>query len=260
MPDGAMLRILEEHISAASSLGRDTIFAYAKDSHQQGPSWPCLWKHRSLLGDLVHATGGHLLRLKKFESQMAKFTTSIGRSFSADDISVICRRPRLMLSHLWSCKRCDGMVPSRYSQLQALKNSMDVDRREMALLSMGSPRTGSSSDEEEEKDEDELHTIVVASQNTIASSQEVAFEREGRSDDEMMLDAILARHASAADSPSGSSAMMQTAEIDALVASCEAKAPTQHEYLALTKALKRPVVVAGCKDEEKETIYFKINF
>ena len=266
MPDSAMFRILEEHLTASSCKGRDTIFPYAKDTHQQGPSWPCIWKQRTFLGDLVHATGGHLLRLKKFEAQMARFTTSIGQSFSADDISVICRRPRLMLSHLWSCKRGDGAIPSRYPQLKALKNSMDVDRKEMELLSMGSPRTNSSSDGEEQNDEYEQLAIVVASQDTIASSQEVARSEKSRSDDEVLLDAILARHASAnssassgaqhasaAHSSNGSSAVLQTTEIDALVASCAGTAPTQLEYRALKKALKRPAASAMVADEEKET-------
>ena len=44
--------------------------------------------------------------------------------FNADSIALVASRPRLMLSHLWAVKRDSTSVPTRFSALGALVNSM----------------------------------------------------------------------------------------------------------------------------------------
>ena len=75
-----------------------------------------LHKKRHFVSDLLALTGGKLLRMAKWEKQVDAFTQkhNEGRSWNRDNISLVARRPRLMLSHLWNCKRNGTKPPKRF--------------------------------------------------------------------------------------------------------------------------------------------------
>ena len=70
LKEADVFRVLDDHVRVATCNKKD-LFSYAKTRHGQAASWPCLWRHRHLLTDLLALTQGRLLRSHKFESQVA---------------------------------------------------------------------------------------------------------------------------------------------------------------------------------------------
>lgn len=130
LSDDDAKRILSEHVLAANTDAR-TLFQYRKKSPSQGPHWQDLWASRHLLGDLVAATRGQLLRQRNWERQLHSFLVSAGveGAFSEDELALVARRPRLMLSHLWNLKRNGGSTPQKYQQLGSLVQAMNTRER-----------------------------------------------------------------------------------------------------------------------------------
>ena len=129
LDDKAAHALLSTHVKAADVSTR-SLFAYSKGSQGQAPGWAEIWRGRHLLMDLVAATRGRLLRMARWERQLQTFLAEVpGAKFSADEISLVARRPRLMLSHLWNAKRDEADVPKKFAQLKALVDAMDAQPR-----------------------------------------------------------------------------------------------------------------------------------
>ena len=91
--------LLSEHVKAADATPLAMLY-HEKTDRNKGPSWPQLWQHRHMLGDLVALTRGNLLKLKLWEIQVGKFCEKIGVKMSTDECALVAVRPRIMLSHL----------------------------------------------------------------------------------------------------------------------------------------------------------------
>ena len=109
LDDKACAAWLAEAVKA-SECTRELFFKYSKTKNTEGAGWQEIWKVRHHLADLLTLTRGNLLRMKRFDSQVSTFCKSIGKDFSEDMISLIARRPWLMISHLWNCKLNRGVV------------------------------------------------------------------------------------------------------------------------------------------------------
>ena len=113
-------RILEEHVTAlqAKNVVRD-LWKYEKTTVKEAASWPAIFRCRHFLADLLSCTRGNVLRQTKWERQVMAFFHKLGVAISRDEATLICRRPRLMLSHLWNSKRDQKPVAQKFQQLRA---------------------------------------------------------------------------------------------------------------------------------------------
>ena len=131
LQDADVARVLGEH-TKVTELTVALFTPYGK-SRAQGPDWPALWKQRHILGDIIALTGGNLLRLVKWEQQVATFAAANGKTFTADEISLIASRIRVMLSHLWrakanAAKSTAPVIPKKYAPLSAIVNAMNTTK------------------------------------------------------------------------------------------------------------------------------------
>ena len=79
--------ILKEHVRASDAT-KESMFKYLKVSHKQGPSWPCLHRHRHFLGDVLARTRGHLLTLVPWERQIARFCSENIITLDCDGVNL----------------------------------------------------------------------------------------------------------------------------------------------------------------------------
>ena len=160
LDDEAAKTLLHDHVKVLD-VAKGKLFANGKSKHGHAPGWNDLFVHRHFLTDLVVLTKGQLLRMSKWEKQVGHVmsSTSTGKDWSRDDVSLVASRPRLMLSHLWRAKRDSLKMPRRFGQLQALVDAMNVRPRQMNEVS-------DDNDDDEDDDEDDNSVIV---QETAAS-------------------------------------------------------------------------------------------
>ena len=95
------------------------LWKYEKTTVMEAASWPATFRCRHFLADLLSCTRGNVLRQTKWERQVMAFFHKLGVAISRDEATLICRRPRLMLSHLWNSKRDQKLVPQKFQQLKA---------------------------------------------------------------------------------------------------------------------------------------------
>ena len=113
-------RILEEHVTALQAKNAvRCLWKYEKTTVKEAASWPAIFRSRHFLADLLRCTRGNVLRQTKWERQVMAFFHKLGVAISRDEATLICRRPRLMLSHLWNSKRDQKPVPQKFQQLKA---------------------------------------------------------------------------------------------------------------------------------------------
>ena len=113
-------KILEEHVTALQAKNAvSDLWKYEKTTVKEAADWPAIFRCRHFLSDLLSCTRGNVLRQTKWERQVMAFFHKLGVAISRDEATLICRRPRLMLSHLWNSKRDQKSVPQRYQQLKA---------------------------------------------------------------------------------------------------------------------------------------------
>ena len=99
-------RILEEHVTALQA--KNVVSHFLKHENtivKEAASWPAIFRPRHFLADLLSFTRGNVLRQTKLERQVMAFFHKLGVAISRDEATLICRRPRLMMSHLWNTKR-----------------------------------------------------------------------------------------------------------------------------------------------------------
>jgi len=125
LDDADAVKLFSEYVKL-QDCKKELLFKYSKTRHGQAPAWGDLWRSRHMLTDLISMTKGRLLRMVRFERQLERFLhDALGQVLTADEVSRMASRPRLMLSHLWSTKRRGAKVPAQYAPLQALVNGMN---------------------------------------------------------------------------------------------------------------------------------------
>ena len=195
------------------------------------------------------------LFVEAWETSVKSFLNdTCGRDLSIDEITLVSRRPRLMMSHLWNCKRKTTPVPARYRQLAQLRDAMNVCARDMAgLRDFGESQ---ADDDDHENDDSAAPVDFMASQGsvvTVAGSDDTLVLGPAADHD---IDDLLAEMDATdiAETPSSASALVSAlsqVEIDALVGTCTAAAPSESAYKVAFKrpaskkpACKRPATAA----------------
>ena len=107
--------VCREHIKLVN-VAQDllSLWKYRAKGWKCGPCWSDLHRQRFFLHDLLAATGGRQLRQKGFETQLHVFLQKHNVEASLDQISVVCHRARMMLSHVLRIRRQGSKVPRAY--------------------------------------------------------------------------------------------------------------------------------------------------
>ena len=228
--------LMGEHIRA-DQCTKALLWPYSKTRHAQGPSWPELYRHRALLGDLIALSGGRLLRLVAWEASLKYFLNqTCKKDFSDDEITYMARKPRLMMSHLWNSKRRGVPIPARFRQLAQLRDAMNVPADQMTAAE----DIGDSQDEMSKEDSDVAPIDVIlasqASAVTVAST-DVGADCCNDQDLDQLLSEITHTDAIPASGGGSSSAGLSEGDIASFLAKCTAVAPSQAAY---KEAFKKP--------------------
>ena len=115
-------RFFEDNVTASRLLDPKAIWKYEREWKQSG-DWASLFGYRQALSDIFEATGGFLLRQKKFAVQLKSFVEAYGGR--ADTVELSTFRLRMMMTHCRAFKKANREPPERFAALGAVLNKID---------------------------------------------------------------------------------------------------------------------------------------
>ena len=105
IPDAAALELLEVHVALTAA--PKTLWQYSAppNSKRPGCQWPWLKKMRPFLSDLLEATGGRVVKQKRFHRQVADFLKQHGKVWSLIDSEAAVYRLRMAMGAMLNHKK-----------------------------------------------------------------------------------------------------------------------------------------------------------